>query len=467
MNIFSRQILASTLLFICLSAWSFSAPINSGYDPTFHLSSIWCAWGEKPQICEKYGQGTDGFRADIPSELGAFNNSSKLNATELATPSTQSLFYKALRILVTKNSTLSVLLMRLFNSFLASFVFFTLLMFSRGKNRVAIISSWTVTICPIIISTIHQTNPRSWSYLAGMSSWAFLYLALTAIPRTKKSLAIWSMFAITVLLAFASRWDGALMVIFSSVLVLVIHSLQNKRIDLKRLGVFTLLSALALLVLRNFIPRLAAYTTFNFGPTFSSGHTIFQIVHIFENIADGLGLGIRYHDLGPNLIGIIGVSVFIATITSAMQEPNRWQVASIISIGLFIFLSMFRISLNWIEATGPYGIYTAQLLTVLVGVVSLYSNSSVFIFERRASRYFVISLISFGHSLAFFAHMEWAVRPGSVLNDTYFNLSLNGGWWWNSPIGPNVVFLIGAIAFPAWLIVSWNLVSKESVEINS
>ena len=27
--------------------------------------------------------------------------------------------------------------------------------------------------------------------------------------------------------------------------------------------------------------------------------------------------------------------------------------------------------------------------------------------------------------------------------------------------------LIGVIAFPAWLIVSWNLVSKEAVEINS
>jgi hypothetical protein len=467
MKIFCRQILAGTLLFICLSAWSFSGPINSGYDSTFHLSSIWCAWGEKPQICENYGQGTDGFRAEIPSELGTFNNSNKLNATELATPSTQSLFYKVLRILVQKNSTLSVLLMRLFNSILTSLIFFALLVFSSGKARIAIISAWTVTICPIIISTIPQTNPRSWSYLAGMSSWAFLYLALTSIPRTKKSLAIWSMFAITLILAFASRWDGALMVIFSSVLVLAIHTLQNKRIGFKRLGVLTLLSALAFLLLRNFIPRLASYTTFDFGPTFSSGHTVFQFVHIFENIADGLGLGIRYHDLGPNLIGIIGVSVFIATITSALREPNRWQIASIIAIGLFVFLSMFRISLNWIEATGPYGVYTVQMLSVLVGVVLIFSNSNIYLFERRGSRYFVISLISFGHLLAFFAHMEWAVRPGNVLNDTYFNLSLNGGWWWNSPIGPNVVFLIGTIAFPAWLIISWNLVSRESAEISS
>jgi hypothetical protein len=63
--------------------------------------------------------------------------------------------------------------------------------------------------------------------------------------------------------------------------------------------------------------------------------------------------------------------------------------------------------------------------------------------------------------------MEWAVRPSSELNDTYFNLSLNGGWWWNSPIGPNVVFLIGVIAFPAWLIVSWDSVSKELAEVSS
>jgi hypothetical protein len=167
------------------------------------------------------------------------------------------------------------------------------------------------------------------------------------------------------------------------------------------------------------------------------------------------------------LIGIIGISVFIATITAAISKPNRWQISSMFAISVFIFISMFRISLNWIEATGPYGVYTVQLLTVLVGVVLLHSNSEKLIFEHSFSRYALISLISLGHLLALFSRFEWAVRPNDVLNDTYINLSLNGGWWWNSPIGPNFVFLVGAIAFPAWLFVSWSVVSQKSIKIDS
>jgi hypothetical protein len=467
MKLKSRPIFAGFILFVCLSSWSFSAPINSGYDATFHLSNIWCAWGEKSQICENYGPRDDGYKAEVPSELGVFRNSQQLNEVSVATPSTQSLFYKVFRVFVTPNTTLSVLLMRLFNSLIAASIFSALLFFSAGRVRSAIVSAWTVTVCPIIISTIPQPTPRSWSYLAGISSWAFLYLAMTSLPRSRRSFLLWSLYVFTMFLAFTSRWDGTLMVVFSSLLLIAIHSVKKNLISYRSLIGYASLSLLVFGIARALIPRLAAYSTFNFGSTFTSGHTIFQVVHIVENIADGLGLGIKYHDLGPNLIGIIGVSVFIATITSAMIRPNRWQLASLFATSVFVFLSMFRISLNWIEATGPYGIYTVQLLTVLVGLILLYSNSEKLLFENLPSRYALVSLISLGHLLALFSRFEWAVRPNDILNDTYVNLSLNGGWWWNSPIGPNIVFLIGAIAFPAWLLISWSVVTKPPTKINS
>jgi hypothetical protein len=41
-------------------------------------------------------------------------------------------------------------------------------------------------------------------------------------------------------------------------------------------------------------------------------------------------------------------------------------------------------------------------------------------------------------------------------NVGYFEtLTLNGTWWWNMPIGPNFVFLAGAILFPAFLALAW------------
>ena len=132
-----------------------------------------------------------------------------------------------------------------------------------------------------------------------------------------------------------------------------------------------------------------------------------------------------------------------------------------------MILAMFQITLNWTEQIGPSGVYVVQLLTVMLGLSLALSDHNQDFLLKLSHRAMFISLLAITHALALFSRMEWAVRPNNELNDTYFNLSLNGGWWWNSPIGPNVVFLIGALAFPAWLIVSWSVVAKTPHEISS
>ena len=131
-----------------------------------------------------------------------------------------------------------------------------------------------------------------------------------------------------------------------------------------------------------------------------------------------------------------------------------------------MFIAMFRITLNWTEQIGPSGVYVVQLLTVMLGVSIALADDELLFLHKVSNQAIFISLLGISQALALFARMEWATRQNSELNDTYSNLSLNHGWWWNSPIGPNAVFLIGAIAFPTWLIVSWNSVSSDSAEIN-
>ena len=132
-----------------------------------------------------------------------------------------------------------------------------------------------------------------------------------------------------------------------------------------------------------------------------------------------------------------------------------------------MFMAMFQISINWAEQIGPSGVYVVQLLTVMLGLsIALSDNEQIWL-HRKSNQAVFIALLGISHALALFSRMEWAVRPDSELNDTYSNLSLNGGWWWNSPVGPNFVLLVGVITFPAWLLVSWSVVSKSSTEASS
>ena len=461
-----KPLLAAVLLFTTLSCWSFSAPLNNGFDPTFHLASIWCGWGESPGKCENYGARDYGYGGNIPDPLRGLTTS-ELSDQQIVDPHTRSLFYPIMRVFAGDNATQSVLLMRLIQSLIASMIFGSLIHFSSQKMKTAVLSAWTFTMIPIIISTLPQTTPRSWAYLSGMSSWAYLMLALDRHKQKQNSKILWILYGFSLFLAFASRWDATLFVAFSSALILAIHFLKEDKITIRTFMWFAVGGTSLLLVARIIFPRLASYTTFNFGSTFTSGKTIFQLIHIPENVADGLGLGVRLVDLGPNLIGIIGVMLFAYALSRSLTNSNVFQVLSVVSIAIFIFLAMYRITLNWPEQIGPSGVYVVQLLTVMLGLSLALSDHNQDFLLKLSHLAMFISLLAITHALALFSRMEWAVRPNNELNDTYFNLSLNGGWWWNSPIGPNVVFLIGALAFPAWLIVSWSVVAKTPHEISS
>ena len=292
-------------------------------------------------------------------------------------------------------------------------------------------------------------------------------LALDRHKQKQNSKLLWILYGFSLFLAFASRWDATLFVAFTTAVVLSIHFIKNNLMKFRNLVWFLVSGMVSMGLLRIIFPRLATYTSFDFGSTFTSGKTIFQLIHIPENIADGLGLGVRLADLGPNLIGIIGVVLFVFMLSRSLDSANKFQIFSVVSIAIFMFMAMFQITLSWTEQIGPSGVYVVQLLTVILGLSIALANDAQMYLYRKSNQAIFISLLGISHALALFARMEWAVRPSSELNDTYFNLSLNGGWWWNSPIGPNAVFLIGVIAFPAWLIVSWNSVSKELAEVSS
>jgi hypothetical protein len=312
---------------------------------------------------------------------------------------------------------------------------------------------------PVLIATLWQSNPRSWAYLSVMSSWAFLHLALENDSHSKvKSYAKWIFFVLSLLLAFTSRIDGTLFAIFSCSVVTVIHLVKRKLVKPKSLTLGVAIATSVFLMIRSFSSSLQWYTQFSFNSVFSSNEFLFVLIHLPESIADGLGLGLRYVNLGPNVIGIIGISLFSIALHSWFNVKNSHQVFGTAAMGFFLILVMFQISFNWPEANEPSGAYVAALLTALLGITAIFSNTDSFFPQRLAPKIFIVVLVSISHALSLYSKFEWDIRLDAQ-NNTYSNLSLNGGWWWNSPIGPNIVYLIGALTFPVWLSVSWSMIA--------
>ena len=461
------SLISSLFLFISLITWSFSGPLTSGYDSTYHLANIWCAAGEQPGICENVTEVNGATEADIPAELTSQVQRRDYERVILATPGTKSPFYSILNTFVTQNTTQSVLLLRVLNSFIAVLVFFSLLYFGTAKSRTASLSAWTFTIIPIIMATLWQTNPRSWGYLSVMSSSILLHLALSEKDFGRyKQFCLWITFVFSVLLAFTSRIDASLFCLFTCGVVFVVHLFRTGFLKPKVFVVASSVFLAIFLIMRLLSTRIQWYTQFSFNAVFSDNQTLFAIIHLPENIADGLGLGLRYHDLGPNSIGIIGVALYAVAIASWLHAANRVQAFATAAVFGFMLLSMFQIAFNWPEANEASGVYVVALLTASLGLAVLFSSRTTGFPSTITQKAMTIVLVSTCHALTLYSKFEWSVRMGPS-NNSYSNLSLNGGWWWNSPIGPNVVYLLGAFAFPAWLIISWATVDRSPDKVSS
>jgi hypothetical protein len=455
-----KSVLASVFLVVVLLSWSFSGPANSGFDSTYHLGNIWCSHGERSGICEDIENINGQLSGKIPSELATGTSSTEKITAFLAGSTTKSPYYSIMGYLVSKNVTQSVLLIRMVGSALVGLFFFSLIYFSSRRIRAAIITSWTFTISPILIGTLWQSNPRSWGYLSVMSGWAFLSMALNGQRGTRKNYAQWTMFSISCLLAFTSRRDASMFLVFTCVIVLLVHLVRNHKISLKQLVLFFGAFASVFAVIRYSSASIRSYTRLDISSIFENSRTIFVLVHLPENIADAFGLGLRYHDLGPNTIGIIGVSLFAYSLSSWLRNGNRISYFVVAVTTFFLFLVMFQISFNWPETTPATGVYTAALLPVILGFAVLYAQNIDEVAQTKTSLSLVITLLSLAHALTLFSKFEWSVRDSEV-NDTYTKLSLNGGWWWNIPISPNYVYVLGVLAFPTWLYFSWIAVDAQ------
>ena len=453
-------VLSACALFIALGCWAFSSPPYADADARFHIASIWCARGEAHDICSYTNGEADNNVLITPtgSEVQLING---LEPAQRASTDQRSLYYRIVGVFASKNIVASVLAIRMINSFIASLIFYFLITLARNRTRLAVVAAWTFTVIPTLISTLPQLNPRSWAFLGVMSSWAFLHTGLSTenSERNRRRLSF-VFYGITCLLAICTRWDATLFITFTSSVIILGHLFKKQLLHWKHFFLISIVSIIGYFTAITFAPRSAYFLKVEFPPLYSKQqYFLFMFVHIPENIFNAVGLGYRQDDLGPGLIGIIGTSLLVIFVVSVMRNSSKVQTSIFTLYSLMFFFAMFHVLDFGLQP--PPGIYIAALLTALLGTMTLYTSPDNFLMSTFTQRATIISVLSFSHLLSLYAKFESSVREG-VYTGTYEKLSLNGGWWWNTPIGPNVVFVIGGTSFVLWLILSWMTIEQST-----
>jgi hypothetical protein len=442
----------------------------------YHMASIWCARGEKPGICANIDQAAN--TAEVPFMFQMCNSRNidwnpycefeednpPTQRLRMAAPDKSSAYYKVVNVFASEDIQQSVLKIRLFNSMISVLVLAALLITTTSRIRFAAIAGLSFSLIPWGLQFFSGVTTRGWAILGVMTSWAFLASYLeTANEQLKLRLLQILAFLFSVSLVAMTRIDTLMMVLITSLFVVIAHFLSSTPLNKKRL-LLGIAGICLLAISSQFLPivkNLANFTIPN-GYGFAQ-YWLFQIVHIPEFVADWWGYRIGQQGNGPGIVGLIGVVLFFINLAFALVKSSKQQRFITTGFAVIICALLFK-STAWTGSIVPLtGIYTLGMALPWLGLTVQHSSQNVQFMSSLGHRKISIFLLSFAHIITFYSLIEFYTMQGK--NVGYFeSLTLNGTWWWNMPIGPNFVFLAGAILFPAFLALAWKSIDLELLE---
>jgi hypothetical protein len=481
-NMTKNSLIACTtfLFFLCLAAQSLSAPISSAADSDHHMTSIWCAWGEKPGICENRIETDTGATVDVPffvqmcegrpitewRRCEEVSEHTKMQNLRTTSSSGRNLYYIAMRALASENVTQSILLIRLINSLMATLIVFLILKVARGRLLTAAISGITFVFVPLAFSQLVVATPKSWAVLGAMFSWVFLYSALYQRAHQSNLHLAWFAYGLSMFLVLSTRADATYFALFSSSIIVAkpLFELNSKSLWKAIAWAIPVLGLIILVIKR--LGRFGAYIAFPKPRTELPfvNYIFSEAVQIFETSASVFGFGTGQAGGSPGIIGIISFSLFSLVLGTSMASSTPLQFRAVLMTSAFLAFTVYRGN----NALGPQlpGTYILAIPLMLTGFAVLFAKKTPEFMFTKTARNIVISLLAVANTYELFRGMEYYVRKG-VDTGAFLRLSLNDGWWWNTPIGPNVVFIMGATAFPAFLWFAWRAVDVEERFVSS
>ena len=468
--------------FLLLMCWSISSPIGSGVDTDYHLASIWCANGFREDICiepnEGIVQSEPRNTALVPymfqmcDERNIYfwpnceieSSHPDIQELRMASPQHLGLYYRITNVFAGSNVPRSVLMIRIFNSLITSFVLALAFKCCTKRIKFALFSALTFTLIPYGIQVLPGVNPRSWAVLGVITSWAFLCSYLST-PRSEVKLRRWQLSAyfFAFFLTLSSRVDSALMVVISSLFILAIWRLPNWKFQ--KSTIVKVLSFVGLvLVLIRLVPQIRSATEIAIPPSYTwPQYLLFQIVHIPEFFSDWWGYKVGQQGNGPGILGIIGLGLYLICISFALQKSDLRQRTIVSSFSVIVFIIFLKSTIAIGGIVPAAGAYSLGLAAPLLGISIVFSRSNFQFMSSTGNRKTAIVLLSGAHAISFYAWMEFFTRRGKGVG-FYDKFSLNGTWWWDTWVSPNFVFILGATLFPIFLTLAWRSIPLELAE---
>lgn len=463
-------IVAPVLLFVTLVTWSVSSPAGSSPDEDYHLVSIWCATGDDSSCVREDGE----REATVPSALvgiacfafdstvsgecqrdldfsGAPDEVTERGNFYGAYPPG---FYGAMSLFVGSDIESSVVTMRLVLSLVFTALATALFLLLPVARRPTLVWSWAITSVPLGLFMLTAVNPTAWAFAGVGFGWLALAGFLESRGRRKVGLGV--VFALAVLMAAGSRGDAAGYMVLAILAVLVLQFRRDRRFAfdaiLPAVGI-----VVCLLLFRVSRPTDAIGQGVDEGATSLVGLlgralvTLVDVPALWMGVF-GRGWGLGWLDTSmPSLVWVITLGCFlgVAVVAGVRSDVRKAIVLGGGLVVLLFFPAAVLVAAGDVVGANLQPRYLLPLVILFAGVL-LWAPTGTTITFGRAQRIVVAAALSLAHSVALYLHLA---RYVSGYDDLSGNLDNRIEWWWESPVSPMVVWVLGSLAFTALIVI--------------
>ncbi|MBK5238076.1 MAG: DUF2142 domain-containing protein [Actinomycetales bacterium] len=465
-------IIAMVLAMLSLSAWALASPVGSSPDDDYHLTSIWCSHGTGQFPCEASSNPTHrvvagAFRKSVCYAFQTSQSASCQGESFGFVPSETvdtnrgnfngdypPVYYWTVGLFAGPDMATSVVAMRIFNAallvLLLSFVFF----FSPSRFRIPLVWGLVATSIPLAFFVIPSTNPSSWA----VTSIAILWVALLGYfeTRGRQRVALGCASVVTAVMGAGARADAAIFVGLSVLVVVILTAKRTRafaRAALLPLGLIAVAFFFFLQASQSSAATGgldAASTVAKSSPIVLFMANMVEVPSLWAGIFGTWGLGWLDTTM-PGVVWVLSGGVFAGLIALGLSRTWRRKNLALLVVGLTLWLLPVIILVKSNAVVGSYvqPRYILPLFILLAGLVLLRKpGENLRLNSTQAIVLAAFSVLAF--ALALRTNMRRYIN--GVSNATW-NLNANIGWWWDIPISPMVIWVIGTLAFAALVAV--------------
>jgi hypothetical protein len=485
---------APILATFTLMAWVFASPIGAGPDDDFHLVSAWCAGPTADETCE-YDVETNAYKVPValtgiacfafdPTKSAACQgddwawSGNPLIDTNRGnfSGSHPPVFYAVTGALTGGDIQVSALLMRTLTVFLFVAITVALYLLLPAHRRPTLLWAWLLTSVPLGLFLFGTNNPSVWAWIGVGSTWIALLGYYETEGRRKAALGV--LFALTALMASGSRADAALYTGFAIALVMMIASTRRRR--------FFVDSMLPIIVgLMAFALFWASYLNRGGAAGFTGQTYVDPVNGSAADVSAGAAAGTvtgavaggpdqalsGFELLALNILnqpvlwsGVLGdwalgwldtsmpaivpaatVACFVAICFFGLARMTARKAIAITAVaGVLVALPLYVLQVGGdVVGDQVQPRYFLPLIVLLAGFLLMTTPSRPIVLTL-AQRVTVIVALSASQFVALHLNIR---RYVTGIDQSGPNLDAGVEWWWQGPIGPNTVWILGSIAY--------------------